>query len=109
MLRRFRLGCKDIASQSLLFLMRYKHFNVQVALPFLGFSLALFSFSSIVPYVLLLGGATILNISLLTSDVWAAAARQLVFGTVFYLFPTSLIGMSCCGSLLSRLDKYKFF
>lgn len=53
---------------------------MQAVLPFLGFSVALFAFSSVVPFVLLWGGATILNLSLLTSDVWAALARQVFFG-----------------------------
>lgn len=59
---------------------------LQAVLPFVGFSVALFAFSSAVPFVLLWGGATILNLSLLTSDVWAAIARQAFFGRLCLLF-----------------------
>mmetsp|Transcript_26949 Transcript_26949/g.58883 ORF Transcript_26949/g.58883 Transcript_26949/m.58883 type:complete len:411 (+) Transcript_26949:91-1323(+) len=45
-----------------------------------GFSLALYLFSLLVPNVLLWGSATVLNLSLLTSDLWAAGARELMFG-----------------------------
>ena len=62
----------------------------QAVLPFLGFSVALFAFSSVVPFVLLWGGATVLNLSLLTSDVWAALARQVLFGELAIL-PQTLI------------------
>ncbi|KAG2438260.1 hypothetical protein HYH02_010959 [Chlamydomonas schloesseri] len=50
------------------------------AAPLLGFSLALYTFALLLPRVLLWGGATVLNLSLLTSDVWAAAARVVFFG-----------------------------
>jgi len=45
-----------------------------------AFTAALYAFSSLVPVVLIWGGATALNLSLLTSDLWAAAARVLLFG-----------------------------
>lgn len=51
-----------------------------VLLPLLGFAAAMFAFYSLVPQVLLLGGATVLNLSLLSSDGWAALARSLWFG-----------------------------
>jgi hypothetical protein len=41
-----------------------------VAAPLLGFASALFAFSLLLPRVLLLGGSTVLNLSLLTSDAW---------------------------------------
>ena len=53
----------------------------QVVMPFLGFNAALFSFSSLVPYVLLWSGAAMLNLSLLSSDLWAALSRIALFGT----------------------------
>lgn len=34
----------------------------------------------LVPTVLVWGGSTVLNLSLLTSDLWAAGARALLFG-----------------------------
>ena len=53
---------------------------LQVVLLFIGFSAALFSFSSLTPYVLIWGSAAILNLSLLSSDLWAALARIALFG-----------------------------
>jgi drug/metabolite transporter (DMT)-like permease len=48
--------------------------------PFFTFAGALFAFYSLVPFVLMWGGATVLNLSLLTSDFWAAGARMVWFG-----------------------------
>jgi hypothetical protein len=45
-----------------------------------AFTAALFAFSSLVPLALIWGGAAALNLSLLTSDLWAAAARVALFG-----------------------------
>lgn len=50
------------------------------ALPFLGFAIAMFAFYSLVPFELQWGGATVLNLSLLSADVWTALARVFVFG-----------------------------
>lgn len=47
---------------------------------FVFFSIALFGFYSAVPFVLDRGGATLLNLSLLSSDVWTALIRILLFG-----------------------------
>ena len=55
---------------------------LQVTGPFLSFNAAMFAFSSLVPLVLLWGGAAALNLSLLTSDLWAAAARVAFFGAL---------------------------
>jgi solute carrier family 35 protein F1/2 len=43
-----------------------------------GYGLALFTFYSCVPKVLTGGGAALLNLSLLASDLWAALARLLL-------------------------------
>ncbi|KAI8476478.1 MAG: hypothetical protein J3K34DRAFT_259541 [Monoraphidium minutum] len=51
-----------------------------VGAAFGAFTAALFTFSALVPVVLVWGGATALNLSLLTSDMWAAAARVALFG-----------------------------
>ncbi|KAG2488437.1 hypothetical protein HYH03_012944 [Edaphochlamys debaryana] len=51
-----------------------------VVAPLAGFALALATFSLLLPRVLLWGGATVLNLSLLTSDLWAAASRVIFFG-----------------------------
>ena len=53
---------------------------LQVVLLFISFSAALFSFSSLTPCVLMWGSAAILNLSLLSSDLWAALARIALFG-----------------------------
>uniref|UniRef100_A0A7S3VHE2 EamA domain-containing protein n=1 Tax=Dunaliella tertiolecta TaxID=3047 RepID=A0A7S3VHE2_DUNTE len=45
-----------------------------------GFALSLFCFSILLPSVLVLGGSAVLNLSLLTSDLWAAGARAAFFG-----------------------------
>lgn len=49
--------------------------NAGAVLPFLGFALAMFLFYSTVPTVLKICGATMLNLSLLTSDMWAVLIR----------------------------------
>lgn len=48
--------------------------------PLLLYVAALLAFYSLVPSVLRLGGAAVLNLSLLSSDVWAAVARVVLFG-----------------------------
>ncbi|XP_050214278.1 uncharacterized protein LOC126665502 [Mercurialis annua] len=45
------------------------------ALPFFGFSAAMFLFYSFVPVLLKLSGSTMLNLSLLTSDMWSVLIR----------------------------------
>ncbi|CAI5478558.1 unnamed protein product [Closterium sp. Yama58-4] len=52
--------------------------NPQV-LPMVLFSIALFAFYSLTPLMLRLGGAALFNLSLLTSDLWAAGVAALVF------------------------------
>ena len=59
--------------------LRAAHWDASVALPFLGYGLALFTLYSLVPRVLTGGGAALLNLSLLASDLWAALARLLFF------------------------------
>uniref|UniRef100_A0A0D9XFK1 EamA domain-containing protein n=1 Tax=Leersia perrieri TaxID=77586 RepID=A0A0D9XFK1_9ORYZ len=44
-------------------------------LPFIGFAVAMFLFYSTVPIILKICGATMLNLSLLTSDMWAVLIR----------------------------------
>ncbi|OVA03583.1 Solute carrier family 35 member SLC35F1/F2/F6 [Macleaya cordata] len=44
-----------------------------------GFALSTFTFYSIVPYVLKLGGSALFNLSLLTSDLWAVIIRIFVY------------------------------
>ncbi|CAL0308245.1 unnamed protein product [Lupinus luteus] len=44
-------------------------------LPFFGFAVAIFMFYSLVPVLLKTNGATMLNLSLLTSDMWSVLIR----------------------------------
>lgn len=53
--------------------------SVSSIAPFLGFSLSIFAFSSLVPQLLRMNGSTMFNLSLLTSDMWAVAVRALGF------------------------------
>ncbi|GLT96762.1 hypothetical protein SLE2022_143630 [Rubroshorea leprosula] len=51
------------------------HWSAGAALPFVGFSVAMFLFYSLVPVLLKMNGSTMLNLSLLTSDMWAVLIR----------------------------------
>ncbi|OMO79600.1 hypothetical protein COLO4_24370 [Corchorus olitorius] len=51
------------------------HWTAGAAFPFVGFSLAMFLFYSFVPVLLKMSGSTMLNLSLLTSDMWAVVIR----------------------------------
>ena len=51
-----------------------------VPLAVAAYVLASLLFYLLLPAVLVLGGGTVLNLSLLTSDLWAAAARLLLYG-----------------------------
>lgn len=68
--------------------------RLSVVGPMLGFACAMLCFYSLVPSVLVMGGATVLNISLLSSDAWAALARFVWFdgfqGWSAYFFLGSL-------------------
>lgn len=51
------------------------HWSAGAVIPFLGFAAAMFLFYSGVPILLKLSGATMLNLSLLTSDMWSVLIR----------------------------------
>ncbi|OIT21504.1 PREDICTED: solute carrier family 35 member F2-like [Nicotiana attenuata] len=51
------------------------HWSAGATLPFVGFALAMFLFYSFVPVLLKMSGATMLNLALLTSDMWAVVIR----------------------------------
>ncbi|KAK6122853.1 hypothetical protein DH2020_043379 [Rehmannia glutinosa] len=51
------------------------HWSAGATFPFVGFSLAMFLFYSGVPVLLKISGSTMLNLSLLTSDMWAVLIR----------------------------------
>ncbi|XP_037438391.1 solute carrier family 35 member F1-like isoform X1 [Triticum dicoccoides] len=46
---------------------------------FAGYAIAIFTFTSISPFVLKMSGSTLFNLSLLTSDMWAVAIRLLFY------------------------------
>ncbi|KAG4998802.1 hypothetical protein JHK82_029601 [Glycine max] len=48
---------------------------LNIVLPFVGFAVAMFMFYSLVPVLLKINGSTMLNLSLLTSDMWAVLIR----------------------------------
>ncbi|KAH1140730.1 hypothetical protein AAZX31_10G281700 [Glycine max] len=51
------------------------HWSAGAVLPFVGFAVAMFMFYSLVPVLLKINGSTMLNLSLLTSDMWAVLIR----------------------------------
>lgn len=53
--------------------------STNVVLGFAGFAAASFLFYTLVPFVLRLSGATLFNLSILTSDMWAVAIRILFY------------------------------
>ncbi|XP_017647285.1 uncharacterized protein LOC108487448 [Gossypium arboreum] len=55
------------------------HWTAGAAFPFFGFSLAMFLFYSFVPVLLKTSGSTMLNLSLLTSDMWAVIIRSFAY------------------------------
>ncbi|PRW60646.1 solute carrier family 35 member F1-like [Chlorella sorokiniana] len=78
-----------------------------VLLPFLGFGLAMFTFYSLVPLELRWGGAALLNVSLLASDLWTALARYLFLGGFpghSLLFFAASLGVVACGIALFTLS-----
>ncbi|MCO5551665.1 hypothetical protein L7F22_005169 [Adiantum nelumboides] len=67
-------------------------------LPFVGYSVSLFLFYSTVPFILRLSGSALLNLSLLTSDMWAVAIRVFAYHQevdwLFYVaFATVAVGI----------------
>ena len=61
-------------------LKRYCVLRMQVIGLLAGYTGALFAFYSLVPHVLNWSGAAILNLSLLSSNLWAALARNFLLG-----------------------------
>lgn len=49
--------------------------SAEIILTFAGYSLASFTFYTLVPFVLQMSGATMFNLSILTSDMWAVVIR----------------------------------
>lgn len=74
------------------------HWSAGAALPFVGFSVAMFLFYSLVPVLLKMSGSTMLNLSLLTSDMWAVLIRifayhQKVDWLYFLAFGATAVGL----------------
>ncbi|XP_047334329.1 solute carrier family 35 member F1-like [Impatiens glandulifera] len=74
------------------------HWSAGAALPFFGFSLAMFMFYSLVPILLKINGSTMLNLSLLTSDMWTVVIRifayhQKVDWMYFLAFAAVAVGL----------------
>ncbi|KAF5452019.1 hypothetical protein F2P56_027060 [Juglans regia] len=55
------------------------HWSAGAALPFIGFAVAMFLFYSLVPILLKSNGSTMLNLSLLTSDMWSVLIRVFAY------------------------------
>ncbi|GAB4857149.1 hypothetical protein Ancab_040515 [Ancistrocladus abbreviatus] len=55
------------------------HWTAGAVLPFVGFAVAMFMFYSLVPVLLKINGSAMLNLSLLTSDMWAVLIRIFVY------------------------------
>ncbi|XP_076884893.1 uncharacterized protein LOC143534245 [Bidens hawaiensis] len=55
------------------------HWSSGAVLPYAGFAAAMFLFYSGVPVLLKISGSTMLNLSLLTSDMWSVLIRILVY------------------------------
>lgn len=74
------------------------HWSAGAVLPFVGFSVAMFLFYSLVPVLLKMTGSTMLNLSLLTSDMWAVLIRifayhQKVDWLYFVAFAATAVGL----------------
>ncbi|KAK7372162.1 hypothetical protein VNO80_05533 [Phaseolus coccineus] len=68
----FKLCLKSILERNEL---KSIHWSAEAALPFVGFAEAMLMFYSLVPVLLKINGSTILNLSLLTLDMWAVLIR----------------------------------
>ncbi|KAG2720920.1 hypothetical protein I3760_02G056500 [Carya illinoinensis] len=55
------------------------NWSAGAALPFVGFAVAMFLFYSLVPILLKSNGSTMLNLSLLTSDMWSVLIRVFAY------------------------------
>ncbi|WOL00407.1 solute carrier family 35 member F1 [Canna indica] len=59
--------------------LKYINWTAGAVVPFFGFALAMFLFYSTVPVLLEISGSTMLNLSLLTSDMWAVLIRMFAY------------------------------
>ncbi|KAK9668665.1 hypothetical protein RND81_13G076400, partial [Saponaria officinalis] len=73
------------------------HWSAGAALPFAGFSVAMFLFYSLVPVLLQISGSTMLNLSLLTSDMWAVLIRIFAYREkVDWMYFVAFAGVAVC-------------
>ncbi|BBN09085.1 solute carrier family 35, member F1/2 [Marchantia polymorpha subsp. ruderalis] len=73
--------------------------TVNAVLPFISYSVCLFSFCTLVPALLQISGATMFNLSMLTSDMYAVAIRWLIYQEsvdwlYFVAFATVAVGLA---------------
>ncbi|XP_077250656.1 uncharacterized protein LOC143890033 isoform X2 [Tasmannia lanceolata] len=78
--------------------LRSIHWTAGAVLPFIRFAVAMFLFYSLVPVLLKISGSTMLNLSLLTSDMWAVFIRifayhEKVDWMYFIAFATVAVGL----------------
>ncbi|KAK9290898.1 hypothetical protein L1049_009077 [Liquidambar formosana] len=55
------------------------NWSTNIILAFFGYALSCFMFYTLTPYVLKMSGATMLNLSILTSDMWAVVVRIFIY------------------------------
>ncbi|CAI0423049.1 unnamed protein product [Linum tenue] len=56
------------------------NWSVNIVLAIAGYTISIFSYYTLTPYVLKLSGATLFNLSILTSDMWAVLIRIFFYG-----------------------------
>ncbi|RZC63504.1 hypothetical protein C5167_025255, partial [Papaver somniferum] len=74
------------------------HWSAGALLPYSGFAAAMFLFYSTVPILLQISGSTMLNLSLLTSDMWAVLIRIFAYHEKvdwMYFIAFSIDGQYC--------------
>ncbi|KAH9623764.1 hypothetical protein KSS87_021876 [Heliosperma pusillum] len=82
------------------------HWSAGAALPFVGFSVAMFLFYSLVPVLLKISGSTMLNLSLLTSDMWSVVIRIFAYREkVDWLYYVAFAGVAVGLVIYSWGDK----
>ncbi|KAI5079707.1 hypothetical protein GOP47_0005186 [Adiantum capillus-veneris] len=70
--------------------------NVLEVLPFFGYAISLFTFYTLVPIFLKLNGSTSLNLSLISSDIWATLVKKFIYRQkigMLYYFALSIVGL----------------
>lgn len=82
------------------------HWSAGAIVPFIGFAAAMFLFYSFVPILLKLNGSAMLNLSLLTSDMWAVLIRIFAYHEkVDWMYFVAFAGVSVGLVIYSGGDK----